>query len=113
MSLVKALSGLPRLEHDRLHAHAHAPGVGAEFLDESLRDRCLHRLRIDSAAAPDLLDDRIAEYQSAREGGGLRYLLVDPDNARGDAGEARLEQRFLDRVDLVVAEGHEIEARRV
>jgi len=76
-----------------------------------LRDRIDDPVGIDTASRTDLVDDRIAVNNPLCEERGVCDLLLQPENSNVDVGEPRANKGFLDRVDLVIGEGHLIELR--
>ena len=70
-------------------------------------------IRIDATSCPDLVDDRIAVDQSSCEERSVRDLLFQPKDGYGDVSETRVDQRFLDRIDLVIGERHTVELRGI
>jgi len=69
--------------------------------------------RIDAAARPDLIDQRVTKNRRTREVRDIRELPLLPDHGNADISEARCDQQFLDQIDLVAGERHAVELRRI
>ncbi len=85
----------------------------AELAAKFLRQRLDDPFRIDAAARPDLIDQRITKNRRAREVRDVRELPLLPDHSNADISEACCHQQLLDRIDLVAGERHAVELRRI
>ena len=88
-------------------------GSAAEFAAKFLLQCLDDPFRIDTAALPDLIDQRIAKNRSARELSDVGELPILPDHDNADITEACCNQRLLDRIDLVAGERHAVKLRRI
>src|SRR4051794_35829574 len=79
-------------KHDRLKRHA--PRIGSELLAQRPYHRIHDKLRLDAAAGPDLIDQRVTIDQPARKNPRVRYLLFHPDHGDADLAKTRLDERL-------------------
>ena len=84
-----------------------------QIRDELLLQRINDPFRIDAAARPDLIDQRVTKNRRTREVRDIRELPLLPDHGNADISEARCDQQLLDRIDLVAGERHAVELRRI
>src|SRR5207244_3531824 len=78
--------GLLRREHDRRQRHS--ARISAKFATKFLCQRADDFLRFDTAACPNLVDQRIALNRRAREICGIRDFFFLSDHDDVDAAEA-------------------------
>jgi hypothetical protein len=98
-------------EHDRLDRHP--AGIAAEPPAKFLLQRINDAFRIDAAARPDLVDQRVTKDRRTREVRDVGELPLLPDHGNADISEACCNQQLLDRIDLVAGERHAVELRRI
>src|SRR5207249_2064314 len=104
------LPGPRRRENDGLEGHA---TIGTEFAAQALRQGVNDSIGINTTAFSDLVDERIAINQPAREHFHVWDFLFQPDDLNLDVCEASLQQGFLDRINLMIGKRHLVELRRI
>jgi hypothetical protein len=77
----------------------------AEFVAKFLCQRLDDAFRINAAARPDLVDQRITVDRRARKVRGVREFALLSDHGDADVVKACRDQKLLDRIDLVAGDG--------
>src|SRR6516165_2624045 len=91
----------------------HPTWIAAECLTQSLRQDVDDSIRIDAAARLYLVNQRVAVDQPTRKARSVWNFFFQPNDGDTDVSESRVDQGFLDGIDLVIGERYHVKLRRI